>query len=433
VHVRVLPQVHGREVEAEHLHGAPQVAQPATGEQRGIVGGERAVDHVEVGRELGDARIGGRLADRVAHRFEVIEFARRRGHAGIQAGERAAVGLVGALRVPVGRALGEREQLGGRLDHGRRARQVGAELVQLLQVPGEDPRRLHAQRAPEHLGRHERVAVAVAADPGAHAQERRRLGDGARALPARERVLERGIQARQLVQEGLVVVGDAVRHLVDHREPLAAQHARLPQREHVAAHRLVVGLALLGREAHAVALLEQRGDASLGVEHDAPLHLGGMRREHRHDQRLPEEPGQCVRPDPGGGDAVHRVGEAALARRGPADQVCARASDVVQVLGDVGEVREVAEGAHHDHGVVGAEPVEDGLQLGPRLGVVVAVEGDRAATDALDEVEGVRALLLAHGVAEQAAEQADVLAQRLILVFLVAQAVVLGRDGANSR
>ena len=43
--------------------------------------------------------------------------------------------------------------------------------------------------------------------------------------------------------------------------------------------------------------------------------------------------------------------------------------------------------------------------------VLVAVEPDRGLPDALDQVEHIGALLVAHGVAEDAAEQADVVAQ----------------------
>ena len=47
--------------------------------------------------------------------------------------------------------------------------------------------------------------------------------------------------------------------------------------------------------------------------------------------------------------------------------------------------------------------------------LVVAMEADRGLADALDEIEHLAAFLLAHGVAEQAAEQADVVAQRRVL------------------
>ena len=94
------------------------------------------------------------------------------------------------------------------------------------------------------------------------------------------------------------------------------------------------------------------------------------------------------------------------------------AADVMLVFGDVGEMREIAEGAHDRERLVGVEAVEDRLELAPRAGLVVAVEADRGLADALDERVGLLALLLAHGVAEDAAEQADVVAQRHVLVVV---------------
>ena len=94
------------------------------------------------------------------------------------------------------------------------------------------------------------------------------------------------------------------------------------------------------------------------------------------------------------------------------------AADVVLVLGDVGEMREIGEGAHDGERLVVVEAVEDGGKFAPRPGLVVAMEADRGLTDALDEVEGLAPFMLAHGVAEQAPEQADVLAQRRVLLGL---------------
>src|SRR5277367_2924325 len=47
------------------------------------------------------------------------------------------------------------------------------------------------------------------------------------------------------------------------------------------------------------------------------------------------------------------------------------------------------------------------------------MEADRRPADLLDQLEDLLALLLAHGVAEDSAEQADVLPQRAILIRVV--------------
>jgi hypothetical protein len=105
------------------------------------------------------------------------------------------------------------------------------------------------------------------------------------------------------------------------------------------------------------------------------------------------------------------VGQAAFLGRRAGDLVGAGAADVVLVFGDVRQVREVAEGAHHVDGLVAGQGIEGGLQLAAGGVVLVAAEADRALADRLDQVEHGLALLGAHGVAEHAAEQADVVAE----------------------
>ena len=95
------------------------------------------------------------------------------------------------------------------------------------------------------------------------------------------------------------------------------------------------------------------------------------------------------------------------------------AADVMLILGDIGEVREIAEGAHDRQRLVGGQAVEHRLQLAPRADFVVAMEADRGLADALDHFENLFALLLAHGVAENSAEQTDVVAQRQVLLGLI--------------
>jgi hypothetical protein len=114
--------------------------------------------------------------------------------------------------------------------------------------------------------------------------------------------------------------------------------------------------------------------------------------------------------------ALQGVGQAAFLWRRAGDLVGAGAADVVLVLGDVREVREVAEGAHHVDGLVAGQGIEGGLQLAAGGAVLVAAKADRALADGLDQVEHRLALLGAHGVAEHAAEQADVVAEGKVFV-----------------
>ena len=95
------------------------------------------------------------------------------------------------------------------------------------------------------------------------------------------------------------------------------------------------------------------------------------------------------------------------------------AADVVLILGDVGQMREIAVGANDRERLVGAEAVERRLEFAPRANFVVAMEADRGPADLLDQLVYLFALLLAHGVAEDSPEQADVAAQRQVLVGLI--------------
>ncbi len=115
--------------------------------------------------------------------------------------------------------------------------------------------------------------------------------------------------------------------------------------------------------------------------------------------------------------AAQRIGHRARRRRRLGDGVGPRAADVVLVLGDVGEVREMAEGADDADGLV--------LSAGRSW---LACSSCRAASsasrwnstagpaDVLDQLEHGIAFLVAHRFAENAPEQPRVVAQRHVLL-----------------
>jgi hypothetical protein len=84
-------------------------------------------------------------------------------------------------------------------------------------------------------------------------------------------------------------------------------------------------------------------------------------------------------------------------------------------------VREIAEGARDDHRLLAAQPVQDALEFGTRRDVLVAVKGDGALPHALDEIERRSAFLVPHGVAQQSAEQTDVIAQWALGLYYMVQ------------
>ena len=88
----------------------------------------------------------------------------------------------------------------------------------------------------------------------------------------------------------------------------------------------------------------------------------------------------------------------------------ARAADVLLVLRDIGEMREIGKSAHDLDRCVAREAVEGRFQFRSRGVVVITAELDRDLTNALYSREYSLTLLLADDIAQKAAEQTNVLA-----------------------
>ena len=110
--------------------------------------------------------------------------------------------------------------------------------------------------------------------------------------------------------------------------------------------------------------------------------------------------------------ATERIGHRARTWCGLGLGIGAGTADVMLVLGDVGEMGEVAEGADDGEGAAHRQAAHDLLQLLARALVGVAMELHPGAADVLDQLEHFLAFLGAHGVAEDPAEQPDVVTQR---------------------
>ena len=91
-------------------------------------------------------------------------------------------------------------------------------------------------------------------------------------------------------------------------------------------------------------------------------------------------------------------------------------AQVMAVLGDVGEVREVAERADDVHRTVAAQAREQPVEIAAGAGVALQPIGDGELADLLDPLERRFAFLLAQHVSEDAAEEANVVDQRLVLL-----------------
>src|SRR3981189_2764524 len=96
------------------------------------------------------------------------------------------------------------------------------------------------------------------------------------------------------------------------------------------------------------------------------------------------------------------------ARRSGGGGACPHLPDVVVIFGNIGEMREIAEGTDDANGLADRHAVEDDFQFMPRRLVLIPVEPDRGLPNAFDQFEHVGAFLIAHGVAEDASEPPDV-------------------------
>ena len=95
-------------------------------------------------------------------------------------------------------------------------------------------------------------------------------------------------------------------------------------------------------------------------------------------------------------------GQAAVLRRLARRHVDGAAALAVDVLGDVGQQREMGEGTNHRDGLVDVDAVEQAGQFGAVD--LRAAHPERLHAGPLDEIEDLFAVLLAHGVTEDRAE-----------------------------
>ena len=77
MHGRVLADVEPRQVEAEAIHRTTHHPQPAARNDAGIVGDQRAMQHVEIGLKFPDAAVRSALADRRSGDLDLELFCRR--------------------------------------------------------------------------------------------------------------------------------------------------------------------------------------------------------------------------------------------------------------------------------------------------------------------------------------------------------------------
>jgi hypothetical protein len=132
--------------------------------------------------------------------------------------------------------------------------------------------------------------------------------------------------------------------------------------------------------------------------------------DHRRDERSGQRIGHGRRIQFGGVEFEICSGETAVLRWLACRDVYGPAAFAVDVLGDVGQQREVGEGADDGDGPMDVDAVEHACQLGAVD--LRASHPERLDARPLDEVENFLAVLLPNRVSEDCSEQPDVLPHR---------------------
>ena len=314
----------------------------------------------------------------------------------------------------------------------------GDGLVAVEQVVG-----LDAQRVDRRLGRHRRVAVAVAADPAAPAQRRGRAGRagaGASRVAGRpvvarhptalptggiagrcadvQRTVERAQQAGREGEQRLVEDGHRRAHLVQGRWSRRAEVGGPPEEGDLLAQPTPDLGVLDPRQARVVQPGGEIRDAALCREQGPSASLRRVRGEHRRHAESLDQGRDVGRRVAGGAEAPDdisdRVGQHAVAGGALAP---AKRADPIALGRDVEQPKVEREGSDHGFGLVDSQRVEDPGQLGRQMlatrWIRVASEGDRAPPDRLHRVEHAGARLLHDDLPEQRTEKADLAAERI--------------------
>ena len=309
VDIGILAQVHRRHVEAEHLGGGDQMGQAVVGKRIPMMGDQAVAQHPQVGAEgvrtaVGPGRerggpCGGQAGqDRMGRRQPGVDF-----------GQGAAIGLIGAVGRGVAGGLGQGAQVVADPGQGARQAEFGPEGMHLVHVEAQHRPGLGAEGGLQHRGVDIGIAVPVAADPGADMDEGRQVRGVQPAAPVGQ--LGRGGQQEDPLEEG----DDGVDLVLDHQAGRAHQSGR-PQDHRLAPQAPGQGVGGAGQVVP-VAGIQQIADGRNPVQHALAPDLGGVGGQDRRDQG----PGQH------GAGVLGRAVDLGQARQCALGRVGARSAD----------------------------------------------------------------------------------------------------------
>ena len=335
VYRAVLAHIQWRQMKTEHLCCAAQIGQASACQISSAVLIQRVDQYVQIGDKLFRRGVRqGRLIHRRQMRYFVTKLAGGGRQTRINQYQCAAIRLIDPADCGIRRSIGKAAQVIADIDKTVGQGEAPAQKMCLFKVMLERYFGMLLHRKLHDIVRHERIAVAVAAYPAAYFQQGRDLDV---LVKARFKlVFQIGVNSGDFLQKGVAVKLQSVIDFVVHGQLGGAQHARLPEDQYEPAQSVLIGRDFIRRHVEAITAGHQAGDGQMTIEYAFTLHFSRVCGQYGRDQRVVEKCLQGVFADRFFFEAVKRKQQAAVFRRQARLEVCAMATVVVQVFGDVG-------------------------------------------------------------------------------------------------
>src|SRR5215813_5130464 len=345
----------------------------------------------------------------------------------VYVGEFLTVRLFGVARGDLGgdggqslRVILQRSAQGaGRRGEARRFAQSAAQGGHGVAVLSQDQALLQPQRLPGDFGSHERVAVAVAADPRAEPERRRPVAQFGAGKILFQLALQLVEQRRRGVEQRRVEVIKPVIDLVEHRRLRVTHLVGLPYRFDLGREPRLQFVAEARGQIFVVEVGEEVGDSAMFFEQGSARGFGRVRGHYRHDVQTIDHPLQQVRVGEVSPQPPQSLGQRpALRLIGRAQFVKALATDAVILLRDVDQLKVDREGPDHAYRLVQTQSSKQTfkLTLGPgRLpGALGSAKSFAESADVLFNLKKALSSETLERFAQQIAQPTNVRPQRRV-------------------